>query len=177
MREEIKASFPQWGNYSVAFRYMFENGFDVKYVIPPPITKKTLELGSKYSPDYVCSPFKYCMGCFIEALEQGSNCLMMIFGGCRLDYYGELQETILRDMGYDFKFFNMANIDWKSPKSIMENFKVVNPDVSLVKIAKALPTTLKIFETIDEFENYIRHNVGFEENDGEFEKVFQEFLD
>ena len=59
MNNEITACFPQWANYSHAFRYLFENGFDVKYMTPPPITKKTLELGSKNSPDYVCTPFKY----------------------------------------------------------------------------------------------------------------------
>lgn len=176
MNNKIIACFPQWGSYSHAFRYFFENGFEVKYKTPPPITKKTLELGSKNSPDYVCSPFKYCLGCYIESLEQGANCLMQIYGACRLNYFGELSEQILRDMGYDFKFFNMANINWKSPKSIMENLKIVNPKVSLVKIAKAAPTTLKIIQTIDEFEDYIRHNVGFEEVDGEFEATFKEFL-
>lgn len=176
MNSKIVACFPQWGSYSHAFRYFFENGFDVKYKIPPPITKKTLELGSKNSPDYVCSPFKYCMGCYIESLEQGANCLMQIYGACRLNYFGELSEQILKDMGYNFKFFNMANIKWTSPKSIMENLKIVNPKVSLVKIAKALPTTLKIIEVIDEFEDYIRHNVGFEEVDGTFEAIFNDFL-
>lgn len=173
---EIVVCFPQWGNYSHAFRYLFENGFEVKYLLLPPITKRTLELGSKNSPDYVCSPFKFCLGCYIEALEKGANCLMMIYGACRLNYYGELAEQILKDMGYSFNFFNMANIKWTSPKSIMENFKIVNPNVKLAKIVKAVPTTLKIIETIDEMEDYIRHNIGFEENDGELEKVMNEFL-
>lgn len=176
MNKEIVACFPQWGSYSHAFRYIFENGFGVKYLVPPPITKKTLELGSKNSPDYVCSPFKYCLGCYIESLELGANCLMQIYGACRLNYYGELSEQILRDMGYKFSFFNMANIKWSSPKSIMENFKMVNPNVSIVKIAKALPTTLAIVQTIDKFEDFIRHNIGFEEVNGTFEATFNEFL-
>ncbi len=174
--KDIIVCFPQWGSYSEAFRYLFENGFEVKYLVPPPITKRTLELGSKSSPDYVCSPFKYCLGCYIEALEKGANCLMMIYGACRLNYYGELSEQILKDMGYEFKFFNMANINWNSPKSIMENLKIVNPNVKLTKIVASAPTTLKIIETIDEMEDYIRRNVGFEENQGEFEETFNEFL-
>ncbi len=177
MNDKIKACFPQWGTYAVAFRYLFENGFDVKYITPPPITKRTLTLGAKNSPDFVCTPFKYCMGCYLEALENGANCLMQIYGSCRLDYYGELSEQILRDMGYEFKFFNMSNIKWTSPRSILENMKVINPDLSLAKIAKALPTTIRIFETIDEFEDYIRHNVGFEDNEGELKGIYDEFLD
>lgn len=175
MNNEIVACFPQWANYSHAFRYLFENGFDVKYMTPPPITKKTLELGSKNSPDYVCTPFKYCLGCYLEALHNGANCLMQIFGACRLNYYGELAEQILRDMGYEFHFFNMANIKWTSPKSIMENLKVVNPKASLFKIIKALPTTIAIIKTIDEFDDFVRHNVGFEVHDGDFDRTYKEF--
>lgn len=175
VKSEIIACFPQWANYSHAFKFLFERGFEVNYLTPPPITKKTLALGSKYSPDYVCAPFKYCLGCYIEALEQGANCLMQIFGACRLNYYGELAEQILRDLGYEFHFFNMASIKWLSPKSIMENLKIVNPDVSLVKVVKAVPTTLKMMEIIDQFEDYIRHNVGFEVHEGDFDTLYKEF--
>ena len=175
MNNDIIACFPQWGSYSCAFRYLFENGFDVKYMTPPPLTKKTIEIGSKYSPDYVCVPFKYCLGCHIEALENGANCLMQIFGSCRLNYYGELEEKILRDLGFEFKFFNMAEINFRSPRSIMENFKIVNPNVSLIKIIKALPTTINIIKTIDKMEDYIRKNAGFEVNKNELEDVFCEF--
>lgn len=59
---EIMACFPQWANYACAFKYVCEQGADVSYLTPPPITKHTLEVGSKYSPDFVCVPFKYCLG-------------------------------------------------------------------------------------------------------------------
>ena len=172
----VVACFPHMANYAYAFKYICEKGFEVKYLIPPPISKRTMELGSKISPDYVCSPFKYSMGCFVEALELGANCLMQIYGGCRLNYYGELNATILRDMGYQFEFFDMAAVNWHSRKSIFENFRKINPDMSIVKIGLALPTALKIIETLDKFEDYIRRNVGFEVNDGEFDKMFKEFL-
>lgn len=175
MNNEILACFPQWGSYSCAFRYLFENGFNVKYLTPPPITKNTIELGSKNSPDYVCTPFKYCLGCHIEALNNGANCLMQIYGSCRLNYYGELEEKILKDMGYNFNFFNMAEINFKSPKSIKTHLKIVNPDVSILKVASALPTTIGIIKTIDKMEDYIRKNVGFEVNKNEMENIFNEF--
>lgn len=174
--KEVVACFPHLANYAYAFKYMFEKGFEVKYLIPPPITKRTLELGSKYSPDFVCSPFKYTMGCYLEALEQGANCLMQIYGACRLNYYGELNAQILRDMGYTFEFFDMAAVNWHSPKSVFEHFRIINPEMNIVKIAAALPTTIKIVETLDEFEDYIRRNVGFEIHDGEFDRTYKEFL-
>lgn len=174
--KEVVVCFPHIGNYAYAFRYLMEKGFEVSYLIPPPITKKTLELGSKYSPDYVCVPFKYCLGTYLEALEKGANCLAQIYGECRLGYYGELQEQILRDMGYEFEFFNMAEIKWSSLKSIIRNVKIINPDISVAKVVAAMPTSVKIIETLDEFEDFIRRNVGFEVNDGEFDRTYNEFL-
>ena len=37
----------------------------------------------------------------------GANVLVQGGGGCRYGYYGELQEKILRDLGYDFEFYNL----------------------------------------------------------------------
>lgn len=176
MNTEILACFPQWANYAPAFKYLCEKGFDVKYLMPPPITRRTLELGSKYSPDYVCVPFKYCLGCYLEVLEKGANCLMQIFGNCRLNFYGELAERILRDMGYDFAFFNMADIDFTSPRSIFEHFRIINPKMTLVHVLPAWRTTYRMIEMIDEFEDYLRRNVGFEINEGELDGVYREFL-
>ena len=173
---EVVACFPHIANYAYAFKYVCEKGFEVKYLIPPPINKRTLELGSKNSPDYVCSPFKYCMGCYLEALDLGANCLMQIYGGCRLNFYGELNAQILHDMGYNFEFFDMAAVDWHSRKSIFENFKIINPEMSIVKVGLAVPVTLKIIKTLDKLEDFIRRNVGFEVNDGEFDSTYKEFL-
>ena len=36
----------------------------------PPSTKRTVELGSKHSSDFVCSPFKHILGDYIEGLER-----------------------------------------------------------------------------------------------------------
>ena len=175
LNEEIVACFPQWGNYSYAFKFLIERGFGVRYMTPPPITRRTLELGSRHSPDYVCVPFKYCLGCYIEALEKGANCLMQIFGACRLNYYGELAEQILRDLGYKFQFMNMASIKWTSPRSIIEHMKIINPNVSLPKVVSALPTMIKMIKIIDKFDDYLRHNIGFEVSDGDFEAIEKEF--
>ncbi len=176
VNNEIIACFPQWGNYSYAFKFLIERGFGVKYMTPPPITRRTLELGSRYSPDYVCVPFKYCLGCYLEALEKGANCLMQIFGACRLNYYGELAAQILSDMGYKFQFMNMAEIKWTSPRSIIEHMKMINPNVSLPKVVAAIPTMTNMIKLIDEFDDYLRHHIGFEVNDGDFEALQKEFL-
>lgn len=72
------------------------------------MTRRTLEIGSRYSPDYVCAPFKSTLGSMIDALEAGADTLVMTMGLCRLGYYGELQEQIIRDLGYNFEMINLA---------------------------------------------------------------------
>ena len=76
-------SFPHLGNYYHPFSKLLTLLTEKEVRIAPPITKKTLELGTKYAPDTVCIPFKYNLGNFIESLENGANILFTAGGGCR----------------------------------------------------------------------------------------------
>jgi predicted nucleotide-binding protein (sugar kinase/HSP70/actin superfamily) len=174
---QIRVTFPQFANYCVPLEVLFTAGLDVSYVTPPPTTRKTLEIGSRYSPDYVCAPFKYNLGNYIEAIEAGANLLVQTGGVCRLGYYGELHEQILSDLGYEVKFVNMARAQYAKPLTFYEEFKSVNPDMSLKKIASVLPLVLKMVKCIDEAEDYIRHNVGFERENGSLESQHKEYLE
>lgn len=173
---KIKASFPQLGNYCTPLEVLFTAGFGVEYIVPPPITKKTLAIGSRYSPDYVCAPFKYNLGNFIETIEAGANTLVQTGGVCRLRYYGELHDQILRDLGYKVNFVNMAKVQDSNPITFYNGLKEINPQMSLKKIAEILPVVLKMVEYIDEAEDFIRKNVGFESKMGAFDKVHADFL-
>lgn len=174
---QIRVTFPQFGNYCVPLEVLFTAGLGVSYVTPPPITRRTLEIGSRYSPDYVCAPFKYNLGNYIEAIEAGANLLVQTGGVCRLGYYGELHEQILADLGYNAKFVNMARAQYDKPLTFYNEFKSVNPDMSLKKIAAVLPLVLKMVRYIDEAEDYIRHNVGFEKDNGSLERMHKKYLD
>ena len=76
-------SFPHLGDYYIPIEYLLKKTTNLKVVPSPPITKKTIDLGSKYSPDFVCIPFKYNLGNFIETLDNGANILLQAGGGCR----------------------------------------------------------------------------------------------
>ncbi len=174
---KAKVNFPHLGSYNVAIEHIITKGLDCEYVYAPPITKKTLELGAKYSPDFVCTPFKYNLGGYIEAIEKGANTLIQIGGTCRLSYYGELHEQILKDLGYDVKFINMANASFGNPLTFYDEFKKINPKINVKKVAQATMLAIKMVEVIDKVEDFIRMNVGFEVEDGSFEKLHQEFLE
>lgn len=172
----VKVSFPHLGSYWVPIEVLFTEGLGVEYISPPPITKRTLEIGSKYSPDFVCAPFKYNLGNFIETIERGANTIAQVGGACRLGYYGELHEQIIRDLGYNVKFINMARASFSNPLSFYESFKEVNPDLKLKHVAKTLMLVLNMVKAIDAAEDFLRKNIGFEVNQGEFEKTHAAFL-
>src|SRR5690554_4767348 len=158
--DKYRVTFPELGNYRVPLAVLFREGLEAEYIVPPPLTNRTLELGSRHSPDFVCAPFKYCLGNYIEAIEAGANTLLQVKGDCRLGYYGELHEQILRDLGYDIKFVNLARVRSTKPISLYNELKIINPEMSVKKIAVILPTVIRMIECIDEMEDYIRQHVG-----------------
>ncbi len=177
MPDDIRVTFPHLGSYCVPLEVLFTAGLDVDYIVPPPVTARTLEIGSRYSPDYVCAPFKYNLGNYIESIEAGANTLIQVGGACRLGYYGELHEQILTDLGYTARFVNMAKARFSKPLTFYEQLKCINPHMSLTRIGQVLPVVLRMVGIIDEAEDYIRRHVGLETNEGEFDATHKELLE
>lgn len=171
-----KMAFPRWGDYHLAFRYLLVNGCGVDYVIQPEITKRTVELGAKNSPEYVCAPFKTVLGSAIEALEAGADTLWMFHGDCRLGYFGELMQQILSDLGYEFDFLNLAEYDMSKKKDWLRILKYINPKVHYTKVAMAALDAIKMIECIDEVTAEYYQNCGFETEPGAYRKAYRAFL-
>ncbi|MDU7336507.1 MAG: hypothetical protein E7L17_00145 [Clostridium sp.] len=176
MKKEFVFSFPHMGDYHVVIRTMLQELFPGQKVMSaPPTTQRTLELGSKYSPDFVCSPFKFNMGNYIEALDKGANVLLQTGLGCRYGYYGEVQEQILRDLGYDFEFlcFSRALV---RPEAIYRVLRKLECPLSLREIVSVMMRTAESLRIMDALDYYIRENVGFEVVPGSFEKLQRQLL-
>jgi len=79
--------------------FLQELGHDV--VVAPPMTKRTLELGTAHAPEVACLPLKVMIGSFLEAKELGADTVLMLggTGPCRLGYYAEVQRQILAELG------------------------------------------------------------------------------
>ena len=170
-------SFPHLGNYYIVFDYFIRKATKCKVIVPPATTKRTIEIGSKYAPSFVCVPFKYNLGNYIEALEKGANTLVQGGGGCRYGYYGELEEKILRDLGYDFEFYNMIRDNHISLKKGYKFCKKMNKRANPISTFYYLINSLVMIICMDKIEKYIRLNMGFEVVKGEFERVEKAYLD
>ena len=60
------------GNVYIAVKILFD-GLGIDYVIPPLNNKEALYLGSKYSPDEICLPFKLMIGNYIAGIKNGAD--------------------------------------------------------------------------------------------------------
>ncbi|MBD3238335.1 MAG: hypothetical protein GF332_01695 [Candidatus Moranbacteria bacterium] len=171
--KQYRLSFPHMGNYHITFKTFFK-ALDLEIVIPPPISKQTIELGSRYSPESVCVPFKYNLGNYIQALDRGANLLLQAGGGCRYGYYGEAQKHILENLGYDFEFFKLRNK--RNPINIIGDIHKINPKIPFYRVLKAFLLAYFKGRCIEKAEDFLRKNIGFEKKKGQLEKQFKFFL-
>ena len=169
-------SFPRYAEYNCAFKYIVEQALGCKYVMPPALTKRTMELGAKYSPDFVCTPFKTILGSMIESLEAGADTLLMTHGLCRLGYYGELLEQILRDLGYQFDFINLSDYDMDKKKEYIRIVRRINPKVNPARFLTQFMEGLRMVEYLDEIAAEYYRNCGFDATKGSYKRAYQDFL-
>ncbi|MFW6268955.1 MAG: acyl-CoA dehydratase activase-related protein [Bacillota bacterium] len=168
-----KVTFPHMGNLNIGMKALFkETGINA--VIPPDNSKKTLDLGVKYSPEHACLPLKITLGNFIEALEKGANLILMGGGQgpCRFGYYGEVQKEILRDLGYEFEMICLEPELKKMYKKFRELFK----GCSFKDIFNGLKLALKKLSAIDKVDQVVAKNRGREEKEGQIDSIFTDYL-
>jgi len=176
MNKKEIISFPHLGSYSTPISYLIKKLTKHDVMTPPRITKKTLELGSKYSPDSVCIPFKYNLGNFIEALDNGATVILQAGGGCRYGNYAEVQERILKDLGYDFKFYSLVDVDKFKVMYVYKIFKELNPRLSFFHFARIGLLTILMIIAMDELDKIVRKNIGFEKIKGSFKNTREKLL-
>lgn len=164
-------SFPHMGTMHVPLSLMFSKlGADV--LLPPPITKKTLELGAKYSPETVCLPFKLMLGNFIEALSAGADTLVTCggIGPCRLGYYAEVQKKILDKLGYSYTMIVLEPNLLSPLQAVHRLFRGKN----WFSVYQAVGFTWQMIKCLDRLENKVCHLRPYAVNSGELERLWQE---
>ncbi len=102
----MRVTLPRMGVATCAFKGFYEAlGFE--FVEPAPLTRRTLDLGVSFSPEFACLPFKITLGNLIETLKERGSDVVAVLGGvgpCRFGYYGVLYRKILGDVGFRFEF-------------------------------------------------------------------------
>jgi predicted nucleotide-binding protein (sugar kinase/HSP70/actin superfamily) len=99
----------------------------------------------------------------------------MVYGICRLNYYGELQEQILRDMGFDFTFVNLSAYNTGRKKDLLRAAKAVNPHVKMTKLTKAFAEAVVMVEHLDDITARYYQGCGFDPSHS-YTKIYRDFL-
>ncbi|MCL5959810.1 MAG: acyl-CoA dehydratase activase-related protein [Chloroflexi bacterium] len=174
--EPIKITFPHMGTVHVPVQVAF-NRLGMDLVVPPPCSKRSLEMASKYSPEWACIPYKLILGNYIEALEMGANTLLLLRGpnNCRFGYYHKLQEQVLRDLGYKFQL-GLPEIQGRAVKGMI---KIVQ-DLSGASWRDCFATVqmaLAVLRDVDEIERKVQYVRAREVRPGLATRIWQEALD
>ena len=171
----MRITFPYWGNYTIAFKSLFEKlGLDI--VVPEKTNLRSIEEGARISPEMYCLPLKINIGNYLSAIKRGADTIFMVTslsGSCRLRYYGVIQEKVLSETGHNVKFINFD----QTPKDIYLKMKRVS-GASFWQIMKAawfFFKKLRLIEALEHKANYLRPR---EKLKGKTDKVLmQAFLD
>jgi predicted nucleotide-binding protein (sugar kinase/HSP70/actin superfamily) len=172
----MKITFPHFGNVYIAVKTLFD-GLGVDYVIPPFSSSTALEIGSKYSPEEMCLPFKIMMGNYIQSIELGAD-TVIIFGSCgpcRFGEYGELQMRLLKKLGHEVEFIVIDVPRDVGVGELLRRIGRITSDSRKSRAEKIKITmdALKVMKLIDEIENKVRYLSGFEKNTGECKTLLQ----
>jgi len=169
------ACAPQIGDYQVITDILLQRCLNYETMRCPPMTKRTLELGARYSPDMICTPFKTTLGNFIEAAEQGANVFVMPGVGCRLGFYDILQKQILDDLGYDCEMITLFEYI-PTIKRLYASLSSITPDLSQEEFDSIFEIVVKVTVDMDNLADFMRRNMAFEVNGGEFEQCYKSYL-
>ncbi len=173
----MKIAYPYMGPTPRPFKSMLE-AFGNEVVLPPRPSKRTLDLGVKYAPEFACLPFKIVLGTFIECLEQGADTLVTSggVGPCRAGQYAPLQKRILQDMGYDFEML-IFEPPSRDLAGILRNIKILSNGSSMWEVMNQINILWNKIKLLDDLE-YASHQIRAREiSKGTTSRVFKEQIE
>ncbi|MGR6836329.1 CoA protein activase [Syntrophomonas erecta] len=172
----MKVTFPHMGNVKIPIKCLLQ-GLRLEVVIPPPITRRTLELGVKHSPEFACMPLKINVGNFIEAMEQGADTIIMAggWGPCRFGYYAQVQRDILRDLGYNFRMVILEAPEFRLSQ-LLEQVKTLGENVTFWEAWKAARFAWHKLNAVDRLEKGLEYYLPRVQDKSSAERIYNQGL-
>jgi predicted nucleotide-binding protein (sugar kinase/HSP70/actin superfamily) len=141
-----KMAIPNLGNYTIALDSAVRS-MGIEPWSSTSTSAHAMELGIAASSESLCLPFKAHLGHFIEADEAGCENALMVnsMGTCRLSYYRELIENILKDQGRKIRIWGLGFDGIKPP--VIRHF---DPDtIPFVKAVLLAMEKIKVIDTLE----------------------------
>lgn len=122
----FKVTFPRMGPSYLAFETLM-NYLGNEVVLPARPSKKTLDLGVQYAPEFACLPLKILLGTYLEGIAAGADTVVTTggVGPCRAGLYAGLHERILADMGYRMRMIVLEPPRYR-PLDLLRQIRLLN---------------------------------------------------
>ena len=170
MKKDQTITFARWGNYTIAFKGLFEQlGF--KVILPPKPNPNTVADGAKAAPELFCFPMKVTLGGYMAAIKEGADAILSlqnVGGSCRQKYYGVIQDKVLKDSGYKVKFIDLRATPREIYRVMKEN--TVASDWLMAKAFYLFFQKLFLIERIEQMGHRLRPR---ETSKGETQKIIR----
>lgn len=160
------------GTIYIALSAIFKK-LGAEVIVPPHTSKKTLSLGTKYSPEAICLPYKLLLGNYIEAIEAGAEAVVMISspGICRLGEYSKSIKHALNDLGYNVKCIDLDLYKGKFLE-MYRCIKMITGKSNIIEIIKAINLCVNKVFVLDELDDILSYYRAREITAGQAEKAY-----
>lgn len=147
-------------------------------IIPPCPSKRTLDYGTRYAPEFACIPFKVLLGTYQEAVALGAEAIITSggVGPCRAGYYATLHQRILQDLGINLDFIVLEPPLRNLTDFCRQLHKLVPRGIGLINLMQALYHAWTKLNVIDEVERLSHQIRPRELNLGQTTKVMTKCL-
>ncbi|HHV56531.1 MAG TPA: CoA protein activase [Firmicutes bacterium] len=172
----MKVTFPHMGHIYIPLRAFF-TALGVEVVVPPPVSRETLSLGTRYAPEFACLPLKVNVGNFLEAARKGADTVVMAggVGPCRFGYYAQVEQEILRDLGVNLRMVVLEPPQghWRE---LRQGLRDITGGAGLREIWRAGRLAWRKLTVLDELEHEVHRARAQEGERGATTRAWQRIL-
>ncbi len=173
----MKVSFPHMGNLHIILSSGLRS-LGIEPIVAPYNSKKNLSIGTRYSPEAMCLPYKLVLGNFIQAIEMGAEALLMIDcpGICRLGQYSSSAREVIKGLGYENVEF--INLDLYKGKlgELYKGFSRASGNFNPVDLVYSLTIMMMKIDLLDKLERQLSYYRAREVEIGTAEKAYKKAL-
>jgi len=167
------------GNLRYALRSLFAE-MGAEAVMPPPLTEDIVRLGKEIAPEFICYPMVTLIGQMRKHAEDGVRKIVMIQGKgkCRLGWYAQVMEEILRKSGYPVR---VLSVDSPFPLSqkwglFVESYRALSGGAHFTKGLRGFRMALTKVAASDRAVDVLRDIRAYEAERGAGDRRFARFL-
>lgn len=168
----MKVSFPHMGCVTGYKWLMQKLGHEV--IMPKRPSQRTMELGVKYSPEFICFPFKVMMGTYIECAEAGAEVIVTSggCGPCRAGMYPDVHQKVLDELGYHVRVIVFDSI-FQDFHAFYEKVKLVLNGTPTLRFLRLAYLTYDMIKKMDTLEKQMKISRAHEEEIGAFSRAWR----